>query len=246
LRVDLRRFYRRHWPLAASLLLHAAAGAVAVIVLPTLIKPVSHSDDSERAIAVEIAQLPPPAPPSPAPQSVPERAKAEPVLRSPKSQSALPPPAPKKAVVAPKPKVAELPPHNPDPLMNQASPFNMQMPIVGDSHDQVASLPSGLAGPPPDYLTKIRLQLERNKVYPRIAQMRREEGVVVLSFVIDRGGHVLKHAIDRSSGYSVLDQEAEAILTRAEPLPPIPPEMTGGTLEIVVPLQFELSDPSRH
>jgi protein TonB len=226
-------------------MLHVVAITIALIVLPIVLQPTSHSDDSKNAIAIDVVQLPPPAP-APTPQPVAEAPKSEPVLQSPKSETLVPPPAPKRVVTAPTPKIIEPPPPHVDPLLSQPSPFNMQIPTVGDSQAQVANLETGHTGPAPSYLDLIRLQLERNKTYPRIAQMRRQESLVVLSFVIDRTGHVLRHAIERSSGYSILDQEAEAILARSDPLPPMPPDMSGSTLLITAPLQFELSDLSQH
>ena len=107
-------------------------------------------------------------------------------------------------------------------------------------------MPAGRAGPQPDYLTQVKLRLELNKTYPRIAEIRHQEGLVTLRFTIDRDGHVLRHTIDRSSGYTVLDQETEAMLARSDPLPPVPSEMHGNTFEIVVPVQFNLSDFGRH
>jgi protein TonB len=37
-----------------------------------------------------------------------------------------------------------------------------------------------------------------------------------------------------------LDAEALALVQRAQPLPPLPPEMEQATIELVVPLRFQL------
>ena len=82
--------------------------------------------------------------------------------------------------------------------------------------------------------------LERHKEYPQQARARRQEGVVLLRFTIDRAGRLLNWRIDQGSGYAALDREVEAMLRRATPLPPLPPEMTQAELELAVPIRFRL------
>ena len=69
-------------------------------------------------------------------------------------------------------------------------------------------------------------RLQQAKRYPSGAEARREQGVVTLSFSVDRNGRVLSRSIARSSGHSALDQEVLAMVQRAQPLPPFPPAMT--------------------
>ena len=82
--------------------------------------------------------------------------------------------------------------------------------------------------------------LERAKRYPRDAQLRREQGTVYLRFRMDRAGRVLSAGIDRSSGFPDLDAEVLDMIQRAQPLPPIPPEIAQAQLELVVPVRFFL------
>jgi protein TonB len=83
-------------------------------------------------------------------------------------------------------------------------------------------------------------RLEQFKRYPYEAQYRRQQGVVYLRFDMDRHGKVLSAAIVKSSGFDALDQEALALIHRAEPLPPPPPEMAGDPIELTAPVQFFL------
>ncbi len=83
-------------------------------------------------------------------------------------------------------------------------------------------------------------QLQRFKRYPSGAQSRNEQGVVLLSFSLDRTGHVLAHSIARSSGYADLDNEVMAMIKRAEPLPPFPADMPQARLDLTVPIRFSL------
>ena len=78
----------------------------------------------------------------------------------------------------------------------------------------------------PSWQSSLVRHLQRYKRYPGDAQARSEQGVVVLSFSVDRTGHVLAHQIARSSGFADLDAEVIAMIQRAEPLPAFPASMT--------------------
>ena len=70
----------------------------------------------------------------------------------------------------------------------------------------------------------------------RRAQSRRgQRGVVQVFFSLDRQGRVLESRVVRSSGANALDEEALALLRRAQPFPPPPPEFPGD------PVEFDLS-----
>jgi periplasmic protein TonB len=92
----------------------------------------------------------------------------------------------------------------------------------------------------PSWQTGLMRQLQRYKRYPASAHAHKEEGVVVLSFSLDRAGHVLAHSIARSSGYPDLDAEVMAMIERAQPLPPFPASMTQDRIDLTVPIRFSL------
>jgi protein TonB len=92
----------------------------------------------------------------------------------------------------------------------------------------------------PSWQTGLMRQLQRYKRYPAAAQSHKEEGVVLLSFSLDRSGHVLAHGIARSSGHADLDDEVMAMIMRAEPLPSFPPSMTQERVDLTVPIRFSL------
>jgi protein TonB len=83
-------------------------------------------------------------------------------------------------------------------------------------------------------------KLERNKRYPSEAQSRGEQGTAQLTFSVDRGGGVHNARIARSSGSSALDQATLAMVARAAPLPPPPPEITGSQIPISVPIRYNV------
>jgi protein TonB len=83
-------------------------------------------------------------------------------------------------------------------------------------------------------------RLEQFKRYPARSRDHGDEGVVMLSFVVDRTGHVLSHQIVQGSGHPDLDAEASAMIERAQPLPSFPASMPEDQLDLTVPVRFSL------
>jgi TonB family protein len=79
-------------------------------------------------------------------------------------------------------------------------------------------------------------RLARYNRYP--AQGNSAEGLVSVAFTIDRKGKVVSSRIEKTSGSTVLDAEALALLARAAPFPAPPPEVTDAELTFVVPVRF--------
>jgi protein TonB len=92
----------------------------------------------------------------------------------------------------------------------------------------------------PNWKSLLVATLERNKRYPSEARARGEQGVAQLAFSVDRSGGVHNARITRSSGSSILDSETLALVQRASPLPPPPPEISGGQIAIAVPIRYSM------
>lgn len=92
----------------------------------------------------------------------------------------------------------------------------------------------------PSWTTLLYKQLQRFKSYPSGARARNEQGVVTLSFTVDRDGHVLSRQIATSSGHPDLDAEVLAMIERAQPLPAFPASMTQAQQDFTVPIRFSL------
>jgi protein TonB len=92
----------------------------------------------------------------------------------------------------------------------------------------------------PSWTSQLVAVLERNKRYPPAAQARREQGIAHVFFALDRQGHLLESRIVRSSGAAILDEEALALVQRAQPFPPPPAELTGPRVALTVPIRFNL------
>jgi periplasmic protein TonB len=78
--------------------------------------------------------------------------------------------------------------------------------------------------------------LERFKRYPERAGGA--IGVTRLAFRIDRQGRVLTSRIRQSSGSSALDEEALAMIKRAEPLPRPPDSVLDTDLTFTIPIRY--------
>ena len=92
-----------------------------------------------------------------------------------------------------------------------------------------------------DYLKRLRRWIKRHMEYPADSKKRKEEGEVVVAFVIARDGTILSKEIRASSGHPGLDQAVLAMLDRASPVPPLPAEFPGEQARVQLPFQFELS-----
>jgi periplasmic protein TonB len=82
--------------------------------------------------------------------------------------------------------------------------------------------------------------IERFKRYPAEARARGDQGVARVSFTIDRDGWVRATRIVQSSGSPELDNEALAMLARAQPVPRPPDRMPANHLSFAVPIRFNI------
>lgn len=90
------------------------------------------------------------------------------------------------------------------------------------------------------YNGMLSAHLQRYKQYPPASRSAGEQGVAMLSFTVGRNGQVLSSSLAKSSGSAALDAETMAMIRRAQPLPPFPPEMTQSSLSITVPIRYSL------
>jgi len=91
-----------------------------------------------------------------------------------------------------------------------------------------------------NYFGRLASWLNRHKRYPAQARRRRAQGTVKVQFTIDRNGRLLSHRVVSSSGHRLLDQEAEAMLKRASPMPAIPAALNRSRLTVTLPVNFSL------
>lgn len=88
------------------------------------------------------------------------------------------------------------------------------------------------------YIAKIRELIKSNLYYPRVAKRMRIEGVVKVSFVINKDGTI--SSIDIKSGSKrILNQGALKTLKSIK-APPIPEKLGVGSLDLFVPIEFKI------
>ena len=198
-------------------------------------------------ITIELAALP--VAPEVTPNEIPpgpqqQAAQPEPEPEKPLEKKLELPPDPKAQplqAVMPPPKVAE----KPDKKPKQRHASVASAPSSADTKAERAAAPMAGANSQnpnalPNWKSQLVAQLERNKRYPPEAQSRGEQGIAQLAFSIDRSGGVHNARITRSSGSSALDQATLALVARAAPLPPPPPEIAGSQIPISVPIRYNM------
>jgi periplasmic protein TonB len=124
-----------------------------------------------------------------------------------------------------------LPTKPPEPL---PKPVETQAPDQVTRAQQVEQRRVGIA----DWASAMSRILEHNKRYPETARARGEQGIARLGFVVDEEGRLLSSRIIKTSGSAVLDEEALALVQRAQPFPPPPAGFAHH--EINVPVSFAI------
>jgi TonB family protein len=90
------------------------------------------------------------------------------------------------------------------------------------------------------YLSRIAKILEAHKRYPTTAYSLRQQGTVVIDFIIDRQGRLVDSRVHQSSGSAVLDDEALRILHRSQPFPAFPDSSSEQRLSLSTPVRFAI------
>ena len=223
---------RRRWAVAAVIVFcaYTAAGTAGYLLWRS--QPDAIGDDSS-VISVELAPIDSVADAkqvdvAPAPEEMVEQ-KATPV--QPEKQPE-------------QPKVEEPPPPEPTPSA-VALPEETKPPVPVEEPRPPAPVTAApvRGGAPrvePSWQTLLFRKLQQVKRYPSAARSRGEQGVVLLAFSINRDGHVMSRHIVKGSGYAALDDEAMALVERAQPMPAFPPSMTEAQLSLTVPIRFSL------
>jgi protein TonB len=87
---------------------------------------------------------------------------------------------------------------------------------------------------------KLLRHVNKNLRYPTSARQKREEGVVLVRFTMDRQGNISNVSVEKRCHFQALNDEGAAVLVRAQPFPPPPPELEGDAIQMVLPVKFSL------
>jgi len=181
----------------------------------------------DRAETVPIDQDDP-VPPEPEPAIEPIIESVEPVLAP--QTSPLP-------AVQPTPAIESTEPAEQAPASTEQTNASTQSVETGRATAEMGVADASVEA---DYIARLASWLARHKQYPRTARRRNLEGVAQLTFTLNAEGKVLKSDVTGSSGYQVLDREVIKMLERSEPLPAFPTGLNRRTMEIIIPIRFEL------
>ncbi len=84
--------------------------------------------------------------------------------------------------------------------------------------------------------------LDKHKRYPSERQQKAAE--IYVRFTLDRLGHVLSTAIEKSSGDTAFDEAALAMVRRSDPVPQPPPLVADEGLSFTLPVIFRVKGKS--
>lgn len=194
---------------------------------------------TEQPEAAPAPAVPPPsakAPPTPEPvvKAAPALVPAPPLI--------VPPRRPKP--IRPRPRRVPQPTPAAIPAPHRASMQRVAVAVpvrsTKPNPPQAAAASSSPVRVPPDFASTLLAYLTRYKHYPYAARTAHEQGEALLAFSMDRSGKVTGYHLARSSGFPILDQEVLAMIRRAAPLPPIPPDLRRDRLDLIVPVRFDL------
>jgi protein TonB len=228
------------WGLAGAIVVAAHVGLTASYLL--LHPAVPEGSPQAPVVIIDLAPLPV-APQSDldiavGPQMQESLTPPEPVQKEP--EKIEPPPPVENPVVAEpeaKPKIEPKPENKPRAPRTTAAPRSP----VNTGTVAAAPAPGSTSNAfAPSWINMLFSHLLRYRQYPSSAQAARQEGIVVLSFTMDRHGRVLSRHIARSSGVAALDAEALAMIERAQPLPEFPPNMPEAVRSFTAPIKFSL------
>jgi protein TonB len=196
---------------------------------------------------------PPPPPPEPPKQEAiqeqlaPTPPQENPVVEAPPEQKVERSPEPAKIVPdQPKPVPVKQKPVRtevkkpvdaaPAPRTSAAPKAERQASLTPSSAPAGATSAAALAS----YNQLVAAHLQRFKQYPSSARAAGEQGTSRLSFTLGRSGQVLGSRLAGSSGHPSLDGETLAMVRRAQPFPPMPPELKQASMSFSIPVQFSI------
>jgi protein TonB len=132
------------------------------------------------------------------------------------------------------------------PLSPRPAPPAPQRPPA----DMPATMPSPMPGPDPgdvligqgrqrnDYLSRVARQIAQYRVYPTSALANNQGGRVVMRVTVARSGQVLDVGVRTSSGWPAIDAAEVETIRKAGRFPPLPSEMPGDPVVLVLPVTY--------
>ena len=185
----------------------------------------------------EIKKPEPPKPEVKKPEPPNPEVKKEPLPAPDKTPTTVPLSKPPVSVTPKEEQVSETNPKseaNPTRVITKAADTPQETKIVN------APSPEKVTAATNDYSSLLAAAIAKYKQYPKIAQMRGWQGLIIIELQLNPQGGVIYSQIKKSSGYDVLDQEALEMIKRASPFPQPPEALRNKNFTVLVPISFKL------
>jgi protein TonB len=227
--------------------------AIMVDMAPASAAPEVSQQDAPPGPEMQQAEAPSEPPPEPVqPQQMEEQVAPTPPVEKPEVEA---PPEQKIEPAPPPPEPAKVTPEPPKPAPEKPTPKPVRAEVKKKPSEtppaprttappradrQAAAASAARAGAAaaaaalPSYRDRLNAHLQRYKQ----ASTDGKQGVATLSFTVSRSGQVLGSRISGSSGVPELDAATMALIRRAQPLPPFPPELTQTSMSFSVPIRY--------
>ena len=92
------------------------------------------------------------------------------------------------------------------------------------------------------YLRRLKRAMERNKTYPPQAKSEGQEGVVIVSFIIQKSGLLTNTQVTMGCLYAQLNNAAKRIPVKIGTFEPIPRILNKSSWAIEVPITYEIEN----
>lgn len=218
-------WYQRPEPAGVSL------QPIFVDLAPAPVAQQVSTEDVAPGPEMQQADAPPPEPPKPQEieQLPPTPPQPEPVVAAPPKVEPKVEPSP----VKPQPVQEKKKPAKKPPAPRTSAPQKADR-VAPDAPSATSGASAAAAAA--SYRSILVAHLQRFKQYPDNANGA--SGRPTVAVTITRGGRVTGSRLVKSSGVAVLDQAALALVQRAQPMPPFPPEMREASQTFTAPFSY--------
>ena len=200
-------------------------------------KPTPEKEKSPEPPKPEIKKPEPPKPEVKKPEPPKPEVKKEPLPAPDKTPTTVPLSKPPVSVTPKEEQVSET---NPKPEANPTRVITKAADTPQETKTVNAPSPEKVTSATNDYSSLLAAAIAKYKQYPKIAQMRGWQGLIIIELQLNPQGGVIYSQIKKSSGYDVLDQEALEMIKRASPFPQPPEALRNKNFTVLVPISFKL------
>lgn len=90
------------------------------------------------------------------------------------------------------------------------------------------------------YFTDLRFDIERNKIYPKLARRLKQSGIVHVKFDISKEGQISNVNVKKQCPFHRLNEAALELLSSLKKQYPLPDEINAEKISVVLPINYIL------